>query len=62
MLIIKSDTLNVYMFKDIDYKGAVTFTVKYGFEVKTFERFKAAIIFYSNCCEHSAQCEGLNHA
>ena len=59
MVIISSDKLNVYMFRDVDYQGDVFYTVRYGFDQKTFSGFTDAVNFYSDCCEHSLQCNDL---
>lgn len=59
MIIMQSDYLNVYLFRDIDYKGSATYTVKYGLEVKQFNEWASAFNQYQNACNHSAQCEGL---
>ena len=59
MLVLQSEVLNVYMFKDLDYQGKPTYTVKYGLQEKSFSHFSNVMEEYYHCCKHSARCEEL---
>jgi len=60
MIIMQSEILNVYMFKDYNYKGDAIYTVKYGLQIEKSSNFDSAQVEFKNCCEHSAQCEGMD--